>query len=103
APASAEPEECNDKKGLDLKPGSETTDLEVTGLCTVKPGQTYTYRNVNIFRDRRMDPDRIYSGHLKFAEPGRGDQTHFFAQSIVIENHGILSAGTSTNPIGPEG
>ena len=39
---------CDDKSGLRLQPGSETTDLEVTGPCEVKAGETYTYRNVNI-------------------------------------------------------
>src|SRR6185295_14238629 len=83
--------------------GSETTDLEVTGPCDVKAGATYTYRNVNVFLDRRTDRDRRYAGSLTFLEPRRGVDTDFFAQSIVIENHGSLVAGSPTQPIGPEG
>ncbi|MFN8603017.1 MAG: hypothetical protein U0842_21325 [Candidatus Binatia bacterium] len=94
---------CDDKSGLRLPPGSSTTDLEVTGPCEVKPGATYTFRNVNVFRDRRTDPDRKYGGTLKFLDPRKGENTDFFAQSIVVENHGSLIAGTPTQPIGPEG
>ena len=103
APASADVAVCDDKRGLRLQPGSETTDLEVTGPCEVPAGAMYTYRNVNIFRDRRTDPEREYAGTLKFLDPRRGVDTDFFAQSIAIENRGSLVAGTPTQPIGPEG
>ncbi|MBY0274123.1 hypothetical protein K2Z84_02185 [Candidatus Binatia bacterium] len=102
-PAAADVVTCDDKRGLRLQAGSETTDLEVTGPCDVKAGETYTYRNVNVFRDRRTDPDREYGGTLKFLEPRAGGETHFFAQSIVVEDRGSLIAGTPTQPIGPDG
>jgi hypothetical protein len=94
---------CDDKSGQTLQAGSATTDLEVTGPCAVKAGGTFTYRNVNIFRDRRQDADREYAGSLKFAEPRRDEETKFYAQSIVIENLGSLIAGSAAQPIGPDG
>ena len=101
--ASADVVVCDDKRGLRLQPGSETTDLEVTGPCEVKAGETYVFRNVNVFRDRRTDADRDYAGTLTFLEPRAGAETHFFAQGIVVENHGALIAGKETQPIGPDG
>lgn len=104
APAAARADVvvCDDKRGLRLQPGSETTDLEVTGQCEVKAGDTFTYRNVNIYRASSPEADPK-GGVLKFAEPRSGATTHFFAQSIVVENHGSLIAGSAANPIGPDG
>jgi len=63
-------------------------DLEVTGSCTVAAG-TYQYRNVNIYG----------GGSLTFSDA----VIDFWAQSILVENHGNLIAGSSANPIGSAG
>ena len=84
APAPGLAATCNDATGQPLASGDSATDLDVTGPCEVKPGQ-YTFHNV-----------RIYSaggtkGALTFDDASPG--TDFFAESIVIENHGSLIAG----------
>lgn len=57
----------------------------VAGVCTVKAG-TYNYRNVNIFD----------GGTLKFED----EVIDFWAESILVENHGALIAGSTQAPIG---
>ena len=91
APAPGLAATCNDATGQPLASGDSATDLDVTGPCEVKPGQ-YTFHNV-----------RIYSaggtkGALTFDDASPG--TDFFAESIVIENHGSLIAGSAASPIG---
>jgi cell migration-inducing and hyaluronan-binding protein len=78
-----------------LPAGNATTDLEVTGPCEVKAG-TYTFRNVNIYRKAGAATG---GGALTFDDAN----TNFFAESIVVENHGSLIAGSSTAPIGANG
>src|SRR5690242_7628111 len=56
-------------------------DLLVNGECHVKPDQTYYFENVNV----------LDKGRLVFDELGRTINptvTHFWAQSIVVENGG---------------
>ncbi len=74
-----------------LPKGSMTnpTDLVVaTGTCTVGAGQYY-FHNVNIFG----------GGHLLFADT----VTDFWAESILVQNSGSLTAGTPSTPIGSAG
>ncbi|HEX8896387.1 MAG TPA: G8 domain-containing protein, partial [Terriglobales bacterium] len=73
--------------GGPLAPGSGG-DLEVTGPCTVGAG-TYQYRNVNIYG----------GGSLIFSDA----VIDFWAQSILVENHGSLIAGSGSHPIGAAG
>src|SRR5579875_2853894 len=70
--------------GGPLGPGTGG-DLEVTGPCTVAAG-TYQYRNVNIYA----------GGSLTFSDA----VIDFWAQSILVENHGSLVAGSVAHPIG---
>jgi cell migration-inducing and hyaluronan-binding protein len=70
-----------------LPPGdiASPPDLKVTGRCSVKPGTTYYYGNVNI----------LAGGLLLFYEnyaDGSGSITDFWASAIIIENGGELSA-----------
>ncbi len=73
--------------GGPLEPGNGG-DLEVTGPCTVGAG-TYEYRNVNIYG----------GGSLTFSDA----VIDFWAQSILVENHGSLIAGSAADPIGTAG
>src|SRR5687768_12901436 len=70
-----------------LPPGTGE-DLEVTGTCSVGAG-TYQYRNVNIYN----------GGTLTFTDA----KIDFWAQSILIEKSGSLTAGSSSTPIGTNG
>jgi cell migration-inducing and hyaluronan-binding protein len=79
--------------------GNSTTDLVVTGPCTVAAG-TYTFHNVNIYA---ADPTTCTAnpsscGSLTFADDPTG--VDFYAESIIVENGGSLIAGSSSNPIG---
>jgi cell migration-inducing and hyaluronan-binding protein len=78
-----------------LPAGNATTDLEVTGPCEVKAG-TYTFRNVNIYRKAGATAG---GGALTFNDAN----IDFFTESIVVENHGSLIAGSSSTPIGANG
>ena len=73
--------------GGPLAPG-RGGDLEVTGPCSVSGG-TYQYRNVNIYG----------GGALTFSDA----VIDFWAQSILVENHGSLIAGSAAHPIGTAG
>jgi hypothetical protein len=79
--------------------GDASTDLAVTGPCTVAAG-TYTFHNVNIYA---TDPaacalDSTKCGSLTFADDPAG--IDFYAESIIVENGGGLIAGSATTPIG---
>src|SRR5215472_9423567 len=64
-------------------------DLVVTtGTCTVGMGNYY-FHNVNIFG----------GGQLQFTDV----VTDFWAESILIQNNGTVSAGTTSSPIGTQG
>src|SRR5216684_4468929 len=84
---------CNDTAGETLPAGNSTTDLEVTGPCEVKAG-SYIFCNVNIYKKSGATA----GGSLTFDDAG----IDFFAESIVIENHGSMTAGT-TEPMGANG
>src|SRR5713101_455975 len=84
---------CDDTAGEALPAGNSTTDLEVTGPCEVKAG-TYTFRNVNIYKKSGATT----GGSLTFDNAN----VDFFAESIVIENGGSMTAGTE-KPIGANG
>jgi hypothetical protein len=72
-----------------LPAGDGTKDLAVIGPCTVAGG-TYQYKNVNIYKDvsKGGDPN---GGSLTFLD-ARG-AIDFWANSIIVENHGALLAG----------
>ncbi len=71
-------------------PSGQGEDLIIdTGTCEVHAG-TYNYHNVNIYGGGRLD----------FVDDG---DTHFWAESILVENNGTLSAGTSATPYGVNG
>jgi cell migration-inducing and hyaluronan-binding protein len=78
--------------------GDASTDLQVTGPCTVAAG-TYIFHNVNIYA---KDPSTCTAnpsscGSLTFADDPSG--IDFYAENIIVENGGSLTAGT-TAPIG---
>lgn len=60
----------------------------MTGTCTVSAGQYY-FHNINI----------LNGGHLLFADA----VTDFWAESILIQSGGIMSAGSPSMPIGSAG
>jgi len=81
--------------------GDATTDLAVTGPCTV-PAGTYTFHNVNIYA---TDPTTCGSnpsscGSLTFADDPAG--IDFYAENIIVENGGSLIAGSISAPIGTQ-
>ncbi len=59
-----------------------------TGTCTVGPG-AYYFHNVNIFG----------GGKLQFTDA----VTDFWAESILVQNGGVLTAGSLGDPIGTAG
>jgi hypothetical protein len=72
-------------------------DLVVTtGTCTVKTG-TYYFHNVNVFD----------GGQLLFEDPPNTNKdnatTDFWAESILVQNNGTVSAGLPAAPIGSAG
>ncbi len=79
--------------------GDASTDLQVTGPCTV-PAGTFTFHNVNIYA---TDPsacamDSTKCGSLTFADDPAG--IDFYAENIIVENGGSLIAGSASTPIG---
>src|SRR5690242_7412724 len=91
--ASAGTATRDDSAGKSLPAGDASTDLQVTGPCRVKAG-IYTFHNVNIYRL----PGTQTTGSLKFDDDPKG--IDFYAESILIENHGTLVAGSRATPIG---
>lgn len=81
---NAEPDSC---PGGTLTPGDGTKDLLISTTCTVSGG-VYLYQNVNV----------IKNGKLSFTDDG--SEIHFWAKSILVENDGEISAGTTTTPFG---
>ena len=79
--------------GGDLKPqGNDMTDLEVVGICNVKPDPSngkYYFRNVNIFSNKKDNDGKPIPGKLIFHDDSDID---FYAQSILVENAGELTA-----------
>jgi cell migration-inducing and hyaluronan-binding protein len=79
-------------QALLLPQPAQQPDLLVRGNCTVMPGQKYFYANVNI----------LDGGKLDFAETPNSP-TDFYASSIIIENGGAMTAGSTTHPFGEKG
>ncbi|MEW6145797.1 MAG: pentapeptide repeat-containing protein [Thermodesulfobacteriota bacterium] len=75
---------CSEGK---LAPGDGTKDLLISAKCDVSAG-VYLYQNVNV----------IQNGVLNFVDGG--GETHFWAKSILVENNGTISAGTTQAPFG---
>jgi hypothetical protein len=77
-----------------IEAGDGTKDLEIIGPCTVSGG-TYQYKNVNIFKDvaKGGDPN---GGKLTFTDSAGA--VDFWANSILVENHGAIIAGAQTDP-----
>ncbi len=71
-----------------MPPVGAPLNLEVTGLCTV-PAGNYYYGNVNIFKKKGATTGGILSFN---------DATiDFWANSILVENAGTLSAGVAAD------
>ncbi len=70
-----------------MSPGTGA-DILVNGVCHVGDG-TYTYGNVNI----------IAGGKLVFDETIPKVNINFWAKGILIENGGILTAGSPAAPL----
>src|SRR5450755_2151253 len=74
-----------------LPKGSQTSPPDIvvaSGTCTVGPGEYY-FHNINI----------LGGGQLHFTDAG----IEFWAESILIQNSGSLTAGTTSAPIGTAG
>lgn len=68
-------------------------DLLVDGECHVKPDQTYFFGDVNI-----LDKGRLVFDELD--QVVKPTTTHFWAQSMLVENGGTVVAGSSRQPYG---
>src|SRR5690242_12193195 len=68
-------------------------DLLVTGECHVKPDETYYFENINVLGKGRLVFDEL-------DKKIKSTATHFWAQSIVVENGGTITAGSSRQPYG---
>lgn len=82
-----------------LPPAGSTNsppDLVVNGECHVKPDQTYYFENVNV-----LDKGQLVFDELdKTIKP---TTTHFWVQSMLIENGGAVVAGSQRQPYGNYG
>jgi hypothetical protein len=85
------------KQGLlrGVKGQVNAPDLLIDGTtCTVKLDGTYYFGAVNI----------INGGQLIFEEPStKNSHVNFWASSIIVENNGLIRAGTRTVPYGSNG
>jgi len=72
------------------KMGTAPQDLDVTGACTAGAG-TYVFKNVLIFGSA----DGKAKGSLAFADA----PIDFWAESILIENNGTLTAGVAPDGV----
>ena len=77
-----------------LAPGDGTKDLQIIGPCTATGG-IYQYKDVNIYKDVTNGGD-ANGGSLTFTDATGA--INFWANSILIENHGALIAGSQTAP-----
>lgn len=81
-----------------ISPGDGTKDLEIIGPCTASGG-LYKYQNVNIYKDVTKGGD-ANGGSLTFTDATGA--INFWANSILVENHGAIIAGSPTAPfVGP--
>ena len=87
----ADPEICTSGA---IPPGDGTKDLEIIGACTASGG-LYQYKNVNIYKDVAKG-GAADGGSLTFTDATGA--INFWANSILIENHGALIAGSQTAP-----
>ncbi len=96
AAAAAAETDCNGgplpTQGLMKPDGAPQPNLVITGSCNVVPGGEYLYGNVNI----------LDGGVLNFSET-IASRTNFWASSVIIENGGIMKAGTPQKPFGIDG
>jgi hypothetical protein len=74
-------------------------DLLVDGTCTVRPGHTYYYANINI---RKSGVLAFTETHADRTTPGN-EQTDLWASGIIVENAGAMTAGTAAVPYGSAG
>ncbi len=72
-----------------LPQGTGEDLVVVTGVCTASAG-TYEFHNVNIYG----------GGQLMFVDNGNTD---FWAESILVENNGSMTAGSAGTPYGAKG
>jgi hypothetical protein len=91
--------ECGNRVLQLVEKPEEAPDVKVTGKCEVSIGSTGYYGNVNILKGGSL---RFHEGYARW----RTD-THFWANSIIIENGGALIAdggvGMDTEPRRPYG
>ena len=82
---------------------TEQPDLIIKGACTVHAKTPYFYRNVNIIGvPNTQKPGTFIKGKLIFADEAAGN-TDFWANTIIIENHGEMIAGSPAVPFGKAG
>lgn len=76
-------------------------DLEVTGRCELTQGGVYAFRNVHIYSTNPSEEvtDPCANGPALVFDAGAVN-THFWAQSILVEKDGCLQAGDDGKPIG---
>lgn len=73
-----------------LRPKTPPENLDVTGACTVGAG-TYVFKHVKIYGKA----DGTVKGSLAFADA----PIDFWAESIIIENNGTLTAGVAPDGV----
>ena len=82
---------------------TEQPDLIIKGACTVHAKTPYFYRNVNIIGiPDPLKPGVFIKGKLIFADEAAGN-TDFWANTIIVENHGEMIAGSPAVPFGKAG
>ena len=82
---------------------TEQPDLIIKGTCTVHAKTPYFYRNVNIIGvPDPLKPGVFTNGKLIFADEAAGN-TDFWANTIIVENHGEMIAGSPAVPFGKAG
>src|SRR5512146_26771 len=85
-------------KGGPIPPGDGTKNLEIIGPCTASGG-LYKYKDVNIYEDVANGGD-ANGGSLTFTDATGA--INFWANSILVENHGAIIAGSQIAPfVGP--
>jgi cell migration-inducing and hyaluronan-binding protein len=81
-----------------IAPGDGSKNLAIIGPCTASGG-LYQYQNVNIYKDVASGGD-ANGGSLTFTDATGA--INFWANSILVENHGAIIAGLPTAPfVGP--
>ncbi len=83
--------------------GAVQPDLLIEGVCIVHAKTQYFYHDVNVIAlpDPNF-PGKFLPSELLFADEAAGN-TDFWADTIIVENHGTMEAGTPAKPFGKAG